>query len=210
MPEPSRAALRALFDAALDAMIVVDGAARVVDANPAAARLRGEPREALIGRSIGEFSPPDVAERAAERWAQFLSEGVMIADDRGSSAPMARSARSSTPARRTTCRTGTSGSCATSPSASRASGEAQFQAELLDHVDAAVVAVDARGRVTHWNAAAERLYGVPRAEALGQPVADLVVAEGARGRRRRGHRARTRGRHVAGRVQGSPPATPSR
>ena len=77
-PEPSRAALRALFDAALDAMIIVDGRARVVEANPAAAHMRGEPREKLIGRSMLELLPPDVAGRGKRRWREFIEQGVRI------------------------------------------------------------------------------------------------------------------------------------
>src|SRR4051794_39479162 len=73
--DSSRAALRALFDAALDAIIVVDDDARVVDANPAAAELRGEEREALIGRWIGDFTPPDKRERSFHRWGEFLAAG---------------------------------------------------------------------------------------------------------------------------------------
>ena len=53
--------------------------------------------------------------------------------------------------------------------------EAGFQANLLDHVEAAVVAVDPNGIITHWNRAAERLYGWARGDALGRVVRDVVV-----------------------------------
>jgi PAS domain S-box-containing protein len=42
--------------------------------------------------------------------------------------------------------------------------------------DAAVVITDAAGTITYWNAGAETLYGWGRAEALGRPVTDLMVA----------------------------------
>ncbi|HYD52211.1 MAG TPA: PAS domain S-box protein, partial [Gemmatimonadaceae bacterium] len=51
------------------------------------------------------------------------------------------------------------------------------QARLLDAVDQAVVAADAAGHVTYWNAAAERIYGWSSADALGRPVLALTVAE---------------------------------
>ena len=57
----------------------------------------------------------------------------------------------------------------------RTARDASFQAEVLDHVEAAVVAIDPRGRITHWNKASARLYGWTRDEAIGRWVRDLVV-----------------------------------
>ena len=48
---------------------------------------------------------------------------------------------------------------------------------MLDQVDLAVIATDAEGVVTHWNARAEVLYGWTREEAIGRHVADLTVPE---------------------------------
>jgi PAS domain S-box-containing protein len=46
---------------------------------------------------------------------------------------------------------------------------------VLDQVDLAVIATDAGGVVTHWNARAEVLYGWTREEAIGRYIADLTV-----------------------------------
>jgi diguanylate cyclase (GGDEF)-like protein/PAS domain S-box-containing protein len=46
---------------------------------------------------------------------------------------------------------------------------------MLEHAHDAVVSTDARGRVTQWNRAAERLFGWSRSEAMGQALAELVV-----------------------------------
>jgi diguanylate cyclase (GGDEF)-like protein/PAS domain S-box-containing protein len=51
------------------------------------------------------------------------------------------------------------------------------QAALMDAVSDAVVAVDRAGRVTAWNAAAARIYGIAAEDAIGRPLVDLVVAE---------------------------------
>lgn len=51
----------------------------------------------------------------------------------------------------------------------------RFQAQLLDHVEAAVIATDPTGRVTHWNAHAAALYGWTGEEALGRPIGALTV-----------------------------------
>ena len=50
------------------------------------------------------------------------------------------------------------------------------QAALLDEIDVAVVATDSSRRVTHWNRAAEQLYGWTREEAVGQQTARLITA----------------------------------
>jgi PAS domain S-box-containing protein len=53
--------------------------------------------------------------------------------------------------------------------------EAAIRARLLDEVDAAVIATDAAGTVTHWSAGAERLYGWTATETCGRPIGDLHV-----------------------------------
>lgn len=55
--------------------------------------------------------------------------------------------------------------------------EVRRQAALVDAVGDAVVAVGTDGVVTAWNAAAARLYGIPAADAVGRPVADLLTTE---------------------------------
>jgi PAS domain S-box-containing protein len=50
-----------------------------------------------------------------------------------------------------------------------------FQARLLDQVQAAVIATDMDGVVTHWSAHAERLYGFSREETLGRNISELTV-----------------------------------
>ena len=56
-----------------------------------------------------------------------------------------------------------------------APGRGPRPAHLLDAVDASVIAVDLRGRVTHWNRGAEELYGWARWEAMGRTVAWLGI-----------------------------------
>src|SRR5687768_12090350 len=56
----------------------------------------------------------------------------------------------------------------------RRNGSIALDQAELDAVTHAVVALDAAMRVTSWNGAAERLYGVPAADALGRPFSDHV------------------------------------
>jgi PAS domain S-box-containing protein len=59
--------------------------------------------------------------------------------------------------------------------------ELTMRSRLLDAVDAAVIATDREGLVTHWNAAAERMYGWTFGEARGKPL--LTLAAGSDGER---------------------------
>jgi PAS domain S-box-containing protein len=56
----------------------------------------------------------------------------------------------------------------------RTDQELDIRARLLDVVDAAVIATDRAGMVTHWNGAAERMYGWTAAEAVGRRVGELT------------------------------------
>jgi PAS domain S-box-containing protein len=47
--------------------------------------------------------------------------------------------------------------------------------ELLVHGQAAVIATDLDGVITHWNAGAQRLYGWTGTETIGSPFIDLLV-----------------------------------
>ena len=64
---------RAVFDHALDSMLIADDAGRYVDANPAACALLGLGRAELIGRSAGDFVDADVI--FAQQWTEFLARG---------------------------------------------------------------------------------------------------------------------------------------
>jgi PAS domain S-box-containing protein len=48
--------------------------------------------------------------------------------------------------------------------------------ELLVHGEAAVIATDLEGVITHWNAGAQRLYGWSGTETIGMQFLDLLVA----------------------------------
>ncbi len=56
---------------------------------------------------------------------------------------------------------------------------------ILDRAHNAVVSMDGRGLVTYWNPRAEITFGISRGEAIGRPVADLIVPD----RSRAAHRA---------------------
>jgi two-component system, cell cycle sensor histidine kinase and response regulator CckA len=69
---------RALFDSALDAMVLVGDSRNFLDANPAACLLFNMGRERLLSQMIDRFCPPELA--VAERWTEFIEAGEFKGD----------------------------------------------------------------------------------------------------------------------------------
>lgn len=64
----------AVFEGAFDAIVIADDDGEYLDANPAACELFGLSREALVGRSIEEFTAEDYAYSA--EWETFHEDGT--------------------------------------------------------------------------------------------------------------------------------------
>jgi two-component system cell cycle sensor histidine kinase/response regulator CckA len=64
---------RAVFESALDAIVIFDDSGRVLEANFAAAALFGVSHEALVGRRLGEFSSS--LEEGQRLWSELRSSG---------------------------------------------------------------------------------------------------------------------------------------
>jgi len=71
----SEAQLRAIFSSTLDAIVVLDGEARCVDANLAAEDLFRVPREHLLGRTLHECAVPGEIDAV---WAELLAKGSVV------------------------------------------------------------------------------------------------------------------------------------
>jgi PAS domain S-box-containing protein len=64
---------------------------------------------------------------------------------------------------------------------------------LLSSAGEAIIAADKQGLITFWNPGAERIFGFPASEAVGQSL-DLIIPERLRERHWQGfHRVMTRG-----------------
>jgi len=62
----------------------------------------------------------------------------------------------------------------------RLSANETYLREVLRHAGDAFIALDRTGRVTEWNHQAELVFGYTRDEALGQPLAPLIIPEAMR------------------------------
>ncbi len=59
-------------------------------------------------------------------------------------------------------------------------------AQLVSAIGDAIIISDAKGAITLWNPAAERMFGFTQAEAMGQSL-DLIIPERLRGRHWEGY-----------------------
>ena len=73
--DASEGKLAAIFDSALDAILVADDRRVLIEANPAACRLYGRRREDIVGQTIEAFTPGADAVQAQIAWDAFLVEG---------------------------------------------------------------------------------------------------------------------------------------
>ncbi|MEZ4637974.1 MAG: PAS domain S-box protein [Caldilineaceae bacterium] len=102
--------LRALFESALDAILIADDEGRYIDANPAASELFGLSRESLIGRTVRDFAAPmSISTRCGTTFNNNLrwNAAYFACIDR-----MVRSARPNTPPLPISCQVVTFPSCA--------------------------------------------------------------------------------------------------
>jgi PAS domain S-box-containing protein len=113
--EASEGLFRAVFENAMEGVIIADDEGAFVDASPAACEIFGLERDRLLGRSIDEFGDVELDFEGAG--GPFGGSGA----DRSrltSSARTGSAGSSSTRSGPTSARTGTSRCCGTSPTAS--------------------------------------------------------------------------------------------
>jgi PAS domain S-box-containing protein len=65
--------LHAIWSGALDALLITDDWAQLIDANPAACELFGVTRDALVGRSLADFAAPNFA--VEKEWRALIAAG---------------------------------------------------------------------------------------------------------------------------------------
>ncbi len=191
----------AVFEALEVPLLVIDADRTIVRSNVAADEVFGYVPDGLAGMSLEEIVQPRYRDGLDERWAGALMAGGSAGEDGhfltrdgdplelpfafypdvgdGHSLLVVRDV----------------------PQARLRDAENALHAQLLDQVDAAVVVVDADRRIVVWNAGAERLYGWPRAAAIGRTGAELGMtvdeenereADRARGRLEAGGRGPAR------------------
>jgi PAS domain S-box-containing protein len=179
--------------ASLDAMIVLDGERRQLDANQAACRLFGLSREQLIGRPLDGFVTAADREPLIGQWQSLLAGGrdrprcELLREDGSRVTIEIVAVDELSPGshvclvRDTSDRDGASP--LREPSGDVLDGqsvaEARNFAAVLDTSDDAITTSTLDGTFMSWNRGAELLYGYTAEEAIGQSL-DLIIPPGQR------------------------------
>jgi two-component system cell cycle sensor histidine kinase/response regulator CckA len=153
--------LRALFEGALDPVLVADDEGCWVDVNPAAARAFGLARAEMLGRRIGDFAADPNFDFAAT-WRAFLDAGQMTGTFRARRADgtvcafeYAATARVAPGRHLSVLREVTE-----RDRAKQALEESESRFRLvLETIPVGVWLIDRTGRITYANPAARRIWG---------------------------------------------------
>ncbi|WP_236790653.1 EAL domain-containing protein [Amycolatopsis sp. GM8] len=160
-------------------MIVVHQDGAIVYANPATVRFAGGEATALLGKPITDYV--DTLTQA-EMFARLSKLSTPGATSEPAEAGIVRPDGTRSVMEVVSVRTTWMGRAAFQvimrdiSAQKTAEAALRYQAALVQHVSDALIATDAEGRVTSWNPAAEAIYGLPAAGALGRKVGELVGA----------------------------------
>jgi PAS domain S-box-containing protein len=181
----------AAFEALEMPLLVIDEARTIVRSNAAADELFGFAGDGLAARPLEEIVDPDYHAGLDERWAAAMAAGGS-AGQNGHFCARSGKALEMAFAVYPAIAEGHSLLVVRDVAETRLrDAEIELRAQLLDQIDAAVVVVDEQRRIVVWNTGAERLYGWPRAAAIGRTGEELgmvvneedeLEAERARGR----------------------------
>ena len=175
------ARLRAVFDAAVDAILTIDARGIIQSLNRSAERMFGYAAVELLGRNVSVLMPEPYAAEHDGYLARYLRTGekriigigreVTARRKDGSTFPIELAVGEGDPGspHRFT------GFVRDITARKQAEELLRSQAELLDQVTNGVMVRDSDDRITYWNRGAERMYGWTAAEAVGRTAAELFL-----------------------------------
>jgi diguanylate cyclase (GGDEF)-like protein/PAS domain S-box-containing protein len=152
---------RAVMASSPDAIVVVDEHGAVVELNPAAERMFGRSRDAVVGRALGDGMLPGDAV-----WAQEGRQEVTARRADGEAFPVEVSAAPvvGLAERLQVLHVRDLGE------RRRSDRAASDLAAIVQSSDDAIVSLSPEGLIESWNPGAERLYGHTAAEAIGRQI----------------------------------------
>ncbi|MDQ3031870.1 MAG: PAS domain S-box protein [Myxococcota bacterium] len=159
--------LRAVFEGALDAILITDDDGRYVDGNEAALALLGVPRAQLLAMSVRDLAPEAAKEAIDAMWRRFLDEGRMSGElevRRPDGSPRTVEFRATA-----NFRPGRHLSALRDVTERRiAEGHQRRLAAIVESAADAISGITLDGIIDYWSPAAERMYGYTSSEVLGQ------------------------------------------
>ena len=175
--------LTGLLAAAMDAVVVVDEEQRILLFNAGAERMFEAKASEVLGQPLGRFLPERFRAAHAEQLARFARGGITSRRMGALGRVWGRRAGGEEfPAEASISQAEVGGHKLLAAilrdvsERSRAEEALRRQALILDQVHESVVALDLEGTVVFWNQAAERLFEVPREEALGRTMERILAS----------------------------------
>ena len=180
----SDARTRAMLDAALDGVVTIDHEGAILEFNPAAERIFGYARDAVMGRQMAELIvPPALREAHSAGFRHYLATGEgPVLGTRIELSGM-RADGSEFPLELSIAAVDVPGEPVFTAYLRDISEHKLREAALLESeaiVDSSFEAIVGRsgdGSVTSWNAAAERIFGYSAEEVLGQTADFLTLPD---------------------------------
>jgi PAS domain S-box-containing protein len=182
--EQTRSLLSAIVESSDDAILssTLDG--RIASWNVGAEKMFGYTPAEAIGQDVSLIAPPDRAEEAKKLFARFRQDRSAIQYETVRVRKDGR--RVDVAITLSPIAGGTGGLLGVSAVARDITGRRRieealrFQAQLLDTVEQAVIATDARGAITYWNHFAEKLYGWQASEVVGRDILEVTPTDATR------------------------------
>ena len=174
----AEALLAAVFHVANVGLCITDSEGRVIAANPAHSKIDGYTQEELVGELFTKVLPPELREDAlklhheymAGEWDNISGEWQVLHKNgtrRDVAVSVARLILDDGRKFRVSALTDLT-------EQKLIERQLRYQAQLLENVSDAVIAVDNNHIITSWNTAAEKLYGWTAAEVLGKHLYHIL------------------------------------
>jgi two-component system cell cycle sensor histidine kinase/response regulator CckA len=174
----AEALLAAVFNVASVGLCITDSEGKVIAANPAHSKIDGYTQEELVGELFTKVLPPELREDAlklhheymAGEWDNISGEWQVLHKNgtrRDVAVSVARLILDDGRKFRVSALTDLT-------EQKLIERQLRYQAQLLENVSDAVMAVDNDYIITSWNTAAEKLYGWTAAEVLGKHLFNVT------------------------------------
>jgi PAS domain S-box-containing protein len=180
----SEARKAAILETALDPIVSMDRAGRIVEFNPAAERVFGYSRADVLGREMAEvIIPVHMREQHRHGLARYLAGGDGRVLNQRLELTALRADQTEFPIELAIVRMPTGGPPVFTgflrdiTERVRAEATQRHLSAIVRSSQDAIIGKTLDGTVTSWNPGAERLYGYTADEMLGQPVSILAPAD---------------------------------